>query len=522
MKKTLPFLLILVIALVIAGCSASKAPPATATIEQPIIVTELPEATPETTPTATPAADLPDPALFDIPWDDRGIFEAGLIPSQRDALKELPGAGVYHIDFTVDDTLTDVVGKLEVRYTNTEDVALDEVIFRLFPNILGGEMTVDNVTINGDAAQTRLTDRDSTLHVALPAPMQPGDQVVIAMDYEVVVPVTPGSNYAILAYMENVLALAHAYPMIPAYDDQIGWYTEVPPNYGDVTYSDSAYYLVRATLPSDQVVQASGFQFDSQENDGQTTTTWVAGPMRDFYLVSSNNYQAVETKVGDTVVRSYAPAKLKEESKLALQFAVDALEVFNKFYGVYPFTEMDVAGTPTLAGGVEYPGIVVIALTLYDPNHPFFEVATAHEVGHQWFYSVVGNDQVHHPWLDESLTQYNTMLYFKEVHGQKGYEEERSDQESRWEYIDYADIPLDLPVKDYNEAEYSGIIYGRGGLFFDDLRKKIGDEAFETFQKNYYDTYKWGIATTDGLKQVAEDACGCDLTSMFEEWVYPK
>jgi aminopeptidase N len=358
--------------------------------------------------------------------------------------------------------------------------------------------------------------------VALPAPMQPGDQVVIAMDYEVVVPVTPGSNYAILAYMENVLALAHAYPMIPAYDDQIGWYTEVPPNYGDVTYSDSAYYLVRATLPSDQVVQASGFQFDSQENDGQTTTTWVAGPMRDFYLVSSNNYQAVETKVGDTVVRSYAPAKLKEESKLALQFAVDALEVFNKFYGVYPFTEMDVAGTPTLAGGVEYPGIVVIALTLYDPNHPFFEVATAHEVGHQWFYSVVGNDQVHHPWLDESLTQYNTMLYFKEVHGQKGYEEERSDQESRWEYIDYADIPLDLPVKDYNEAEYSGIIYGRGGLFFDDLRKKIGDEAFETFQKNYYDTYKWGIATTDGLKQVAEDACGCDLTSMFEEWVYPK
>ena len=31
---------------------------------------------------------------------------------------------------------------------------------------------------------------------------------------------------------------------------------------------------------------------------------------------------------------------------------------------------------------------------------------TTHEVAHQWFYSLVGNDQAHDPWLDEVLATY--------------------------------------------------------------------------------------------------------------------
>ena len=519
------FLLIATSALLLAACGAPPPSP-TAPSPPPTAI-----ATPTTIPaTAAPTKavekptsdDLPAPALFDTPWDDRSIFAPGLIPSQQDALQELPGASVYHIDFNVSDDLTHVVGKLEVRYTNTEDVPLNEVIFRLFPNILGGKMTVSNIMVNGQSTKTMQDAYDSVLLVGMPAPLQPGDQVVIAMDYEVAVPTTAGSNYAVLASMDDILALAHAYPMIPAYDDQIGWYDEVPPNYGDITYSDTAYYLVRASLPAGQIAEASGFVVDRKEENGRQIITWAAGPMRDFYLVSSEHYQVMEEKVGDTVVRAYAPGELAGENELALQYATDALKTFNQAYDVYPFTELDVAGTPTLAGGVEYPGVIVVALSLYDMEQPFFEVATAHEVGHQWFYSVVGNDQIHHPWLDESLTQYNTALYFGKVYGPDGYRQELANQQRRWDYVDDANIPLDLPVSAYDEAEYGGIIYGRGGIFFDELRQKMGDEAFGKFQKDYYHTYKWGIATTEGLKSVAEEACGCDLTPMFEQWVYPK
>ena len=524
MKQTLFILLLLAIVASLAACGAPPPPPSPA---PPLTASAAPTAVPATaTPTtvaATPAAnDLPAPALFDTPWDDRAIFAPGLIPSQQDALQELPGASIYHIDFSVSDDLTHVVGKLEVRYTNTEDVPLNEVIFRLFPNILDGKMTVSHITVNGQSTKTMQDAYDSVLIVGMFAPLQPGDQVVIAMDYEVAVPTTAGSNYAVLASMDDILALAHAYPMIPAYDDQIGWYDETPPNYGDITYSDTAYYLVRASLPAGQIAEASGFVVDRKEENGREIITWAAGPMRDFYLVSSDRYRKIEEKVGDTVVRAYAPGELASENELALQYAIDALKTYNQAYDIYPFVELDVAGTPTLAGGVEYPGIIVIALSLYDVEQPFFEVATAHEVGHQWFYSVVGNDQIHHPWLDESLTQYNTALYFGKVYGPDGYQQELANQRRRWDYIDDADIPLDLPVSAYDEAEYSGIIYGRGGLFFDELRKKIGDEAFGEFQKAYYHTYEWGIATTDGLKNVAEDACGCDLTALFDAWVYPK
>ncbi len=491
---------------------------------KPVVKTPQPE--PVATPTPAhhaPAPEpLPAPTLFDIPWDDDTLFAHGLIPAEQAALSQLTQASVYHLVLDIADDMTHVRGQLEVRYTNTESVTLNDVIFRLFPNILGGSMTVDAVAVNGQGTKTLQEASDSVLRVALPAPLTPGDSVVIAMTFQVTVPTTPGNNYAVLAYMDDVLAYAHAYPMIPAYDDTIGWYTEIPSSQGDVTYGDIAYYLVRVTLPAGQIVAASGYELSRSEQNGRETLVYVAGPMRDFYLASSQRYAIIEDQVGKTTVRAYAPEELTQENQLALRYAADALATFNDIYGIYPFTEMDVVGTPTLAGGIEYPGIVAIALTLYDPEQPFFEVATAHEVGHQWFYSVVGDDQIHHPWLDESLTQYNTALYFGQIYGPDSFEQELENQRRRWNYVDHAAIALDLPVSAYSEATYGGIIYGRGGLFFDEMRKKMGNKAFEKFQKTYYETFKWRIATTADLKATAEAACQCKLDKLFDEWVYPK
>ena len=63
---------------------------------------------------------------------------------------------------------------------------------------------------------------------------------------------------------------------------------------------------------------------------------------------------------------------------------------------------------------------MVIAEGLFERNPIFYESATAHEVAHQWWYSLVGNDQIDEPWLDEALTQFTTALYFREMYGQPG------------------------------------------------------------------------------------------------------
>jgi aminopeptidase N len=131
----------------------------------------------------------------------------------------------------------------------------------------------------------------------------------------------------------------------------------------------------------------------------------------------------------------------------------------------------------------------------------------------------VGNDQIDEPWIDESLTQYMTMLYFLDVYGEQGEEGFRDSFYRRWDSIDGADIPIGLPAGEYEGSEYSGIIYGRGPLFFDALAEEMGEESFNAFLHNYYQANKWGISSGATIKAAAEEACGCDLSAIFAEWI---
>ena len=266
----------------------------------------------------------------------------------------------------------------------------------------------------------------------------------------------------------------------------------------------------------------SGIEVERKEKGDRQTLTFAAGPVRDFYIAASDRYKRVSEQVGETTLNSFAPPEFASEARLALRYAADALRIFSRRVGPYPFTELDVAGTPTQAGGVEYPGVVVVALDIYDPENRFFEAATAHEVGHQWFYSVVGNDQVDEPWLDESLTQYATLLYYTDMYGAAGEQGFRGSLEERWQSVDSADVPIGLPVAAYDESEYSAIIYGRGALFFEALAAEMGEDAFASFLRDYYKTFAWDTVDTEEFKQLAEQNCACDLTPLFEEWVYEK
>jgi aminopeptidase N len=292
-----------------------------------------------------------------------------------------------------------------------------------------------------------------------------------------------------------------------------------------VLYADSSFYLVRVTAPTALMIVASGIEIGRQVTEDRQQVTYAGGPMRDFYLAASARYSVVSEQVGQTTVNSYAPSELVEEAKIALGYTVDALKTFNGRFGAYPFTEFDVVSTPTRALGIEYPGIVAIAVRIYDrtqSEYPltYLESTIAHEVGHQWFYSVVGNDQLDEPWLDEAVTQYVTLLYWQDLHGRSGAAGFRDSLEKRWERVDRAEIPIGMPVRAYSGDEYGAIVYGRGPLFVEVLAKKMGQETFDAFLRDYYETHKWGIATADSLKQLAESHGDCDLDQLFADWVY--
>lgn len=472
------------------------------------------------TPTATTST---SPLQTD--WDDRSIFEDGLIASERSVLTELKGASVYHIEFNIADDLYHVTGHQEVRYVNNESDALREIQFRLFPNILGGEMTVSNLTIDGQSVTPKYRLENSLLILPFESRLEPGSQAVIAMDFAVTIPQSVELNYGVLAYYEDVLTLAHAYPMIAVYDDE-GWNAEIPPQSGDVTYADTSFYIVKINAPADLTLVATGREIQRDEA-GQTQTFYVAnGPARDFYLVASPAYEEISETFGEVTIRSYARDGSEEGARLAMDVAAKSVAVFSERYVPYPYTEFDIVATPTLALGIEYPGMVAIASRIYDVSDSStgttMEFTVAHEVGHQWFYALVGDDQLDDPWLDESLTQFITLQYYEDEYGPQAAESFRSSLEGRWAQVGRAEIPIGLPVADYTGGEYSAIVYGRGPLFFVALKQNMGTDKFDAFLRDYTESLSWGIATPESLYSMAEKHCGCELDVIFNRWVFPK
>lgn len=536
MKRFLACLILFFATAVLTACrpDTSPVPPpitptpqSIATATMPDEVTAVPTHTSAPSPTAQPG--LPASTLFETGWDDREPFRAGLVDAEQSVLQQLPGATIYHLDLQINNSMTQVDGTMDIRYTNQEPVALDAVYFHLYPNLLGGQITVTNVQVNGTAVSPTLEKTDTILRIPLAEPLEPGRQTIIHLAFTTSVPTEVGRNYGILAYVDGILALAHFYPMIAAFDDA-GWHIEPAAESGDVVYGDSSFFLVRITAPANQIIVTSGIEISAEVNGDEKTAVIAAGPMRDFYLAASPDYQVVTATIGQTTLNSYATSGLEAGAAVILDTAVAAMEIYSNRFGPYPFTEMDLVNTPNLALGIEYPGMMAITSRLYDldgflgdtPNSAYIEGTTAHEVGHQWFYSVVGNDQLDEPWLDESITQYITWLYFRDRYGDTAAEGFYQSFQSRWDRIDQADIPIGLPVSAYEGAEYSGIIYGRGPILIRELANVMGEDVFNTFLQDYYHTYQWNTATTADFLTLAESHCNCQLDALFAAEVFAK
>lgn len=501
--------------------ASSEVPPFTAT--PPLSEVGASATAPALTAEPEPTASLP--ALDAYAWDDRTPFEAALTVAERPVLSRLPGATIYHIAIQIDPGLTRVRGQQVVGYTNQEEVALSEIVFRLFPNLLGGRSVVNTLKVEGVPTVPVLYQDETALRVPLAAPLAPGQSLVIAMDFDVTVPKELERNYGVLAAAQRVLALAHFYPYVAVYDDE-GWNDEIAPTQGDVTYGDASFYIVRVQAPATLLLAGSGTVIDEQASADEQTVTYALGPARDFYLAASPDYVVTSAQSGETTVSVYAPKAFSEAAQKTVKDASEALGVFATRYGPYPYTELDLAVTPTYALGIEYPGAIALTTDLLNPDtntsasdDALRRSVTIHEVGHQWFYNLIGNDQLDDPWLDESLTQYATWQYFVAQGDSSAAAAYYNSLRRRWSAVDFAPLPIGQPVAAYEDRAYSAIIYGRGPLFFEALAERIGAAALTDFLSDYTRTYRWGIATPEGLRTLAEQHCACDLADLWAEWV---
>ena len=480
-------LFLLALAVVCSACTVVSAPSITST---PTLAP-----TPLTATSATP----PPPIAL-------APYRAAMKPEFAAEVDRFATAPQYQIDLTIAPDRASYSAKQQVHYTNNESMPLKEVYFSLFANLdsYGGDVQVQSVRVNGQDVRPKWEEANSALRIDLAQPLQPGESIDIEMTCTGAVPTSDVElGYNQFGLHDNVLALPNFYPQIPAYDDR-GWNIARGPGYGDAVFSDTALYQVNITAPSDQVVAASGV---CDPAGSGATTTWhcVSGPMRDFMIAMSPDFEVKSSTVEDVKINSYY---LKDDAKAgahALQIVSDAVKSYSQRIGPYPFTELDLVETPTTAGGIEYPGLIVVAESLYQDQSDFFEGATAHEAAHQWWYSLVGDDQINDPWLDEAFAQFTTALYYMDVYGKNGMNGYVQSLQGRYDRVKGTaqDKRSDLPVADYSPRQYGAIVYGKAALFFNALYEALGDEKFDQMMQEYFQTYRYGVAYPKDLLAIA-------------------
>ncbi len=437
---------------------------------------------------------------------------------------DLSGLTQYSLTVTLSADLKRVDGRARVRYTNNERDPLSEVYFHLFPNVWNGGMTVAGVSVDGRPVEPILESGDDLLRVPLRQRLDPRRWVEIALDFRVPIPADAEvGNYADFAYINNILAMAHFYPTVVVYGDK-GWHLETPATQGDVVYHDASLYDVSLTAPMGLVIAATGATLGRVENeDGTATWRLAGGPMRDFNIAASTRYKTVSRQVDDITINSYFLPQDAKGGQAALDWAALSFQAYEAEFGPYPYRELDVAATETTAGGIEYPGLIVVAQRFYSDanNAVYFEGITVHEVAHQWWYNVVGNDQVNDPWLDEALTQYSTYFYYDKAYGKQATENLMDSFRARWMRVDLLEKPIGLPVSAYPDTQYGAIVYGRGPLFLIALRDRIGADKMAQLLRRYYAEYSWKIALPADFRRLAEEIAGQNLGDLWAKWVGP-
>lgn len=534
-----------------ATVTTSAAPSASAALTStgttPTIVPTVTPA-PATSPTAEPTTVEPTAATSVEPSaastaeaanTPAAKVAAALVGGSSSTLAAQPDATLYGIDATLDPDQHIITGNQTVRLTNTEDTPLNELYFRLYvnaPHYNEGGITVDAVQVNGSAVQTTLEVDDTALKIALPQPLAPGEQAEVAMDFTTTVP-RSGGGYGIFNEANGIFTLYNWHPELAVYEEG-GWLLNPVTEQGDPTNTDAANYEVVFAAPPDFTVITSGV--DGEGPAGDADAPRVAALARNFVVVASDRFERATQQAGETLVSSYYLSGSEAGGRKVLDTTVKSLEIFGEAFGPYPYTEMDVAQVDLGGGaaGMEATGLIMIGQDLYsaEGGNPLGDLAntipgaagadalvftTAHEVAHQWWYSVVGSDAYQQPWLDESLTNWSSAYYVDEAVDAEAGQLAR-DLFLAFGYrsmLPEGDQRLDQPVDQFSEQAYSGIVYGKGALMYDVLRQELGDAKFFEFLQRYYREQQFDRADSDEWLQTLNAVAGKDMTPFYQKWV---
>jgi len=470
----------------------------------------------------------------------------------------------YQIDFKIDFDHLSYTGSERVRWINRGEKPTSVIYFHLYPNLRitdpemgvgttseGDEPVLDVTevrTLEGDASlYFFLDDQATTLRINLREPVAPQGATEVVIKFRGTVPEIDPDETSLTTHVvkqvsaalrserelrrardlnfrcKGVMLLATAYPVLTVHEGD-EWRRKVEPSVGDIVFNEVADYEVSVTIASGVEVFTSGTE--TAIRPARETQTFAGRSLRDFVILAGRSLRSEQTESQGVTIRSIYLAEHERIGKRALNVAANALRVFTSSFGPLPFKTINIAEAPLVAGlgSTEFSAFNIIASAFYvDFDAPAvrnlpeiireqrpsveesLEWTVAHLVAHQWWGAAVGNDPAREPVLDEALSCWSSLVYYKNTYGEEKAKAVLDDQ-VRGVYRLYRtfggeDMDANRPSRDYrNTFQYAAIVTTKGALMFVELQNTLGDDKLFAALRNYYQANLFEIAQLEDLR----------------------
>lgn len=489
----------------------------------------------------------------------------------------------YTIDVSLDDKSHSLSGNESIVYKNNSPDTLSFIWFHIWPNAYKQESTALFQQIRSDTSRRKklekftygsiggldfkvngkkaVTEPHSNpqyidiIKVKLPEPLKPGDSATIATGFKVKLP----SYFSRSGYADGEYMACQWYPK-PAVYDKDGWHEFPYLDMGEF-YSEYGSFKVNITVPSHYVVGATGVLQNQDElqtyrtigaknvanrtgtavkykplnNKVNKTLTYVIDNVGDFawfadkgFVIQYDTIKLASGKVVDAF--NYYHDKPNTIWNNSIDYTKDAVKKYSQWIGEYEYPVVQVVEGPenNSSGGMEYPTITLI--TSPDAKKESLDAVIAHEVGHNWFMSMLGSNERLHTWQDEGLNTYFEFRYeadkyrYNSVFGDNIPEDVKALPEKEFQSRLYGAMmqipmnsPIDIPADKFASSDdYSMTSYVKTALWLFMLEHEVGRERMDKAFQHYFQQWSGKHPSPDDMKRSFEESLGVNLERYFQ------
>lgn len=504
-----------------------------------------------------------------------------------------------YIDVELDDENHILRGFEKMVYYNNSSLNLDKIIIHLWPNAYKNSNTnlakqkysdgstsfkyaesidlgyIDSLDfkVNGEIVKWQfLNEQIDISELLLTKPLKPGDSIIITTPFRVKI---PSGKFSRLGHIGQSYQITQWFAK-PAVFDKNGWHPMSYLDQGEF-FSEFGNYDVSITVPKNYVLMATGDLQNKEELEflnekaeltsqlikenklpvrdslgrkdmsfpkssvEKKTLRFIQKNVHDFAWFTDKRYHVLkgEVNVNNRKITSWA-LFTNNEAKLwrrSIEYINDATRYFSKWVGEYPYNHVTaVDGTISAGGGMEYPNITVIGSS---GDSKSLETVIVHEVGHNWYYGILGSNERENAWMDEGLNTYIEIRYMEEKYPNGYFRKKDSTQnksrgislnipmeEKELQHIAYQfnasrnyDQPLKMGSKDFTQMNYGAMVYCKTGIGFHYLKAFLGEELFDNCMNEYFNQWKFKHPNPNDIKIVFENVSKENLDWFFEDYI---